>query len=223
MFCGKCGASNNPGTRFCGQCGHPLPAVPGQVNSSPGAVGNPISSIPGAPMMAQSVAAGAGQVARTAVNAKILGVVITAAIVTAGIILYNMFFVQKPMDIVEKFIAAINEKDMNTAISCLDPAVEKAYKAGSSILSNFIGGVEITDLVDLGPALMEMMHANGDATDLQMEVEKVSEQTSGNDSIIVVKIKAIETNSEGAQNTEEGNSTFKLHKYNDGWRISDFE
>lgn len=223
MFCGKCGASNTPGTRFCGQCGHPLPDVAGQAAPSPGVVGNQIPSMAGTPMIAQSVASGAGQVARSAVNAKILGVVITAAIVTAGIILYNMFFVQKPMDVIEKFVQSINEKDINTAVTCFNPAYEKTYNATSNLLSGFIG-FNLTDLADLCPGIVEFAHASGDATDLQMEVgEVLSQQTSGSDEIIRVNIKVTETDSNGNQTTNDVPTTFTMHKYNQGWRISNME
>lgn len=223
MFCGKCGASNTPETRFCGQCGHPLPDAAGPAASSPGVVGRQISSLAGTPMIAQNVAAGAGQVARSAVNAKILGVVITAAIVTAGIILYNMFFVQKPMDTIEKFIQAFNEKDVNTMVSCLNPAYEKTYNATSNLLSGILG-FNITDLADLCPGIVELAHASGDATDMQMEIgEVLSQQTSGNDEIIRVNLLVTETASNGSQEKNVIPTTFTMHKYNEGWRISNME
>lgn len=222
MFCPTCGNSLASGARFCGKCGqptvggdNPLNAVQQEKNLAP--------NIPAMANAAHGAEAAAGHTVHNVKNAKIIGVVITLAIVAAGVILFNMFFLVKPSDTVEKFIQAINEKDVDTAMSCMDPAYEKTYQAGSSLLSGLLG-VEISDLAELIPGMVEIMHASGDSTDLKMEVIGiVSEDVSGNDAIVIVKIRGTSTDSSGHEKTEEGNSTFKLQKFNDGWRIVEFE
>ncbi|MDD3894534.1 MAG: hypothetical protein PHU36_05880 [Syntrophomonadaceae bacterium] len=223
MYCTKCGSPIISGAIFCNVCGNKIESEvfsqANLVNTSPAGQVLPNAS---AAVMATAtpIAAGAAKTVSTAVSAKIITAIIISAMIGAGIFLYNMFFVVEPVDIVNKFVQAINEKDVNAAISCMDPTTEKTYTAASSILSGVIG-VEITDVMDLLPGLLEM---SGSPVDLQMEItDVVSQFISGNDATVVVNIKALATDENGIQTPEGGQSSFRLHKFNDGWRITSFE
>jgi carbon monoxide dehydrogenase subunit G len=186
---------------------------------------NSLANSAGAPAQAlQGLASTAVQGAKAGIQAKIMATVITVAIVAAGGILFNMFFVEKPIDVVDKLINAINEKDINTAMSCMDPAEEKLYKAGSSILSGFIG-VNLTDVADLLPGLFKYMQSSGDMkADLKLEVtDVVSQEISGDDATVVVRVKALSTDENGRASDDAGEAKFWLHKFNAGWRITKLE
>lgn|GEM_PF-2667142 len=233
MFCPKCGSELTVGANFCGGCGAPVSPLPNILNSAGQQVQNSATQIDsnavnatgafgaGVTQLAGTAATGAAQVAGAAVKGKLIAASITTAIVVAGIILYNMFFVTKPLDIVNQFINAVNEKDLNAAVSCFDPKYEKAYKATSGILSNFIGGVEITDIADLFPLLYELAgESSGDKTDLMLNIKGVtSQEVNEETAVITLQLEAQATNSGGQVTTEEGPGTFYLKKFNVGWRI----
>lgn len=205
MYCPACGFSNQPTASFCGKCGNQLPVD----NSSPQASANPNS----APVVA------ATQTTGIAISRKIMMIIIVVAIICAGIFLYKVLAGEKPIDTVNKFIQAINEKDINTAMSCMDPKSEKVYKASSKILSGVIG-FELTDLAALFPGLLQI---SGCPVDLQMNItEVVSQDITGNDATVVVRIRALETDGDGNQSVDGGLSKFQLHKFNEGWRITSF-
>lgn len=225
MFCPYCGTELPAGARFCSGCG-----TRAAFNSGPGNGASMLSqpTINDARFLASGVnqAAGAAgmvvaQAAGGAVRAKFTAVALTAAIVTAGIILYNMFFVTKPHDVVYKFFNALNEKDFNTAITCLDPKYEKMYNATSNILQSFIG-ISLKDVADLFPALFEFaQYESGDTSDVRFEVKDiVSEEISGDKATVVVNL---EVKDETGKVVDGGNGAIYLQQFNDGWRIIDME
>ncbi|NPV26075.1 MAG: zinc-ribbon domain-containing protein [Firmicutes bacterium] len=228
MFCVKCGHQLPDGANFCVNCGAPSVAnqAAKQILNTASQVAasvSPSSSVMmGVNEVARATGVGAAQVAGTVAKTKILTTSIVVAIVIAGIILYNMFFVVKPIDVVEKFIKAINEKDINTAVSCFDPKYEKAYTATSNILGTFIG-VSIKDVADLFPMLFDFAKSKDPSVqDLYIKVVRVvSEETTDNTAKVVVALEA----SDGPKGKllDSGTSVFYLSKFNSGWRIVDIK
>jgi len=247
VFCPKCGTMSGERNRFCSNCGFPVHEISGLsdtenaagqavkeavAQTSAGAVNGPGTMISGVTGAVDAVSTGVVQAVGATVKAagvtvkgKILAGAVAAGIVAASIVVFNLFFVAKPMDTVEKFVNAVNEKDINTMVECLDPKYEKAYKATSNIFSNFIGGVKITDVVDLFPAIYEIAKTeSGDQTDMRMAVKKViSEKREGDRADIKLVIEVEKTDKAGKITTEQGIGYFYLKKYNDGWRIIDLK
>lgn len=225
MYCAKCGSRIQPEASFCGTCGGAVVGnLPGQGNNSnysPQALSQ--NAAPGLEIsrLAGDASRGAAQLASTAIQGKVITASITAAIVIAGIILYNMFFVTHPRDIVEKFFNAINEKDMNTVITCLDPQYEKLYNVSDKILGNVLG-VGIKDVADLFPFLLEFQKAqNNDNSEIVIELEEiVSETISGNEAEVIVRVSEQDEN---GTELESGTGKISLKKFNEGWRIVDME
>ncbi len=133
-----------------------------------------------------------------------------------------MFFVVKPVDVVEKFIRAVNEKDINTAVTCLDPKYEKAYNSTNNILGAFIG-VSIKDVADLLPMFFDFAKSKDSSVqDLYIKlVRVVSEETTDNTAKIAVALEA----SDGPKGRLLGSgiNVFYLSKFNSGWRIVDIK
>lgn len=239
MFCFKCGTKLQDGALFCHSCGSKTI----DINSLESSNVNPNTNTPytsysntaselasasrttgtaAANIVTTAVSTGA-KTAKIALKAKILFSTIVLAMITAGVILYNMFFATSPMKTVDKFIGAINDKDMNTAIECMDPKYEKMYKAGTSLLGGVLG-FDIKDVLDLSPAIFDIAKANGMKADLKIEKSKViKEEKNGDKATVVIEIKAESVDDNGKKDTETGQATFMLEKFDEGWRIIEFK
>lgn len=230
MYCENCGAAMAPGRNFCGKCGNSISNnnILGQADSirfspQPARQGfqqnlAASTSIPG---FTGDVSRGVVQTATSAIMGRVIIAAVSAAIIIAGIILYNMFFVTHPHDVVEKFFNAINEKDLNTAISCLDPQYEKLYNVSDKILGN-VFGVGLKDVSDLLPFIYNFQQAqSGDDTDRFIELEKtVSETITNNTAVVVVQVSEKD---EDGNRIDGGTGEINLKKFNEGWRIVSME
>lgn len=145
------------------------------------------------------------------------------ALAAAGFLVFNTFLAEKPAKTVYKFIEAINNKDINTAMECMDPKDEKLYYAASKIAGEFLG-VNPTDIADLLPGTIELLQDSGEMkADLQMEItDIVSQEVNGDYATVVTHIKGISTDENGQVTRDEGQATFKLQKFDVGWRIVNF-
>ncbi|NHM27193.1 hypothetical protein G7K71_09385 [Desulfofundulus sp. TPOSR] len=167
---------------------------------------------------AEAVASGVAQASGMAIQAKIIAVSVALGVIIAGIVLYNMFFATSPVDTVTKFVNALNERDYNAAIECLDPKISKAFKATSNILSHFIG-INITDILELFPALYEMTKPYGG--DIKINVkEVVFEESRGDNARVKINAEIIDIDEAGNARTEQWAPTFYLKKFEEGWRIA---
>jgi limonene-1,2-epoxide hydrolase len=217
IFCPNCGTVLDAGSKFCGSCG-------GELNINIPDTANKVQS--GAAATAQNAASYAGlgvaaQTAGMAVQSKVIATTITVSIVIAGIILYNMFFAAKPIDTVEKFFKAFNEKDFNTAITCMDPKYEKLYKATDNIVSSLAFGIRMSDIMDLVPFAFQFQgEANNDQTDFEFSIKKVLSQDINGDNAVITAIFEVEnTDRSGRKSIDSGEDKIYLKKFNEGWRI----
>jgi hypothetical protein len=222
MFCPFCGNQTDGNGKFCGRCGGDLSGsmakAAGQTATSAvkAATGAGINA--GAASAGGTVARAAVEATSSAVKAKLIYGAVLAAIVTGGILLYNIFFATGPIDVVHKFINAVNEKDINMAMECMDPTYERAYGAASNLAGEFLG-VSLTDAADLLPAFMEF---SGSPVDMQVrEGAVIEEQASGDSAVIVMELIGEMTDENGATTEETGEQTFYLEKFEEGWRITD--
>lgn len=229
MFCTRCGARLGSRDRYCSSCGSPVgaPSDPAgafqnaaaQFADSAGSMVGQLEA--GATQAAGAVASGAAQAAGMAIQAKVIAASVAAGVVIAAIVLYNVFFVTGPLDTVRKFINALNERDYNAAVECLDPKISKAFKATSNILSHFIG-INITDILDLFPALYEMTKPYGG--DIKINVkEVVFEESRGDNARVKINAEIIDIDEAGNARTEQWAPTFYLKKFEEGWRIADIQ
>lgn len=147
-------------------------------------------------------------------QAKITSVIVTALVI-AGVILYNMFFVVKPVDIVYKFVDANNEQDFKTMASCLEPKYEKALNATSNIFGAIVG-VTLYDITDLLPVMGEYTETGQG----QLVISKIiSEKVSGDRAEIQITL----TGQGQGEIIKTGECTFYLKKFDEGWRILDIK
>lgn len=127
-----------------------------------------------------------------------------------------------PTGITQKFVRAVDEKDLNTAMSCLDPKYDMAYQGSSNIFGDIVG-VELSDLADLFPALFSISGSvTGDKTDYSMKIVNIaSENMQGESATVVALVDVSEADAAGKLSSSRENATFHLKKFNDGWRIVD--
>ena len=218
MYCPNCG-SRATGS-FCANCGRPVAEVSDAPSMPYSDMTNSDSDMTGQDLVSQTTRT-ASQAAGTAIKGKILAGFIFAAIVAAGIFLYNMYFLAKPIDTVEKFLHGVNQADINIMISSLDPRAEKAYKAVDGIASNFLFGIHISDVIDILPlAYMLGKEASGDMSGIKIYIEEViSEDRDGDRATLDILFKVVKADAAGQQTIERGRDTITLQKFNEGWRI----
>jgi len=215
-FCTGCGNSVSDTDQFCRSCGAPQGAsLPGR-QSAPAQPGPTPAAVP-------SAAASVGQVAaRAAVPAAmywaIAAVVVAAAV--GGIAGYPAWQRHEAAAVAERFINAVDQKDMNTALSCMDPMVEKQYKSVGNITQGLLG-VSLSDVANLVPLLFSgMQEITGDQTNYHMRVvQVVSDEVSGDSATVVLRVEMTNVDQNGATQTTTQNLSAKLRHFDVGWRI----
>ena len=127
---------------------------------------------------------------------------------------------ESPHGVVERFIDSYNSKDVNSCISCLDPAIEKAYLASSRITSALIH-VEIADIFDLLPVVVPAIKAHtGDASDIRMKGRHLETTVDGEHAIAVFEMTMIVTDIAGRVTSETEMIEFPLQRFDGEWRIT---
>lgn len=219
MFCPYCGREIGNTDSFCSNCGSSLSAVCNQPVTSLNKLSEGIRS---AGSVIPNIASGSLKLFNTTLSAKVIMSSVVAAIVIAGIILYNMFFVVHPSDTVNRFINAINDSDYNTLVSCLDPKIEKFYNAAGNIVGG-LTGVKVQDVMDLFPALASHAGSQGEVEVLQFKnPEIVSEKIFGDTAYVTVKSEITGGNSSGIK-PGMYRLIFVMKKFNEGWRVTDIK
>lgn len=238
MFCSKCGYKLDSNDKFCRGCGAPVNS--GQSNS--GSAGTSAQSqtqgmgtgVPGgmhpagnAPQEYVRTAdtGTAGTVSKASKGKILIASIAAVAVVAVGIILYSVLVVPQPKDVVNKFVNAINGKNINDAISCMDPKYELMYKGLSGALSGLTGGVQVSDLADLVPGMFDMFNQyGGGAMNYSLKIINVeSEDISGDSATIRVNLEAKVTDTSGQSQVNDGEAVFTLQKFSQGWRIVNFQ
>lgn len=212
MYCKNCGIKLDEGSMFCPSCGYAV------ADESAG------RGVQASSQTLQTAVQAAGSTVVAAKKAKIIGGAVIVGVIAAVLIIYNVFFVERPINTVKKFVNALNNKDANTAVACMDPKYEKLYSAASNILSKFTGGINIKDVADLFPAICDLSKEEGNKADAQLDIEDVaSAQINGDSAIIVVNLKSKETDDNGVVSEKPVRATFYLTKFSEGWRIIDIK
>lgn len=230
MFCGKCGFKLVEGDSFCRNCGEPINVLRGTEERNEKHV-QPDSTDHTTPVQEKAAATQSAATFRTAAGKRpgalkvFLVLFMITAVAAVGFYLYRAYFIPQPVAVVNKFANALNEKDINTLVTCVDPKVELAYKGMDSILSKFTYGIKFSDMANLFPALYQIMGAeNNDQTDYKIVILKIiSKNIKGSSATVSAEMEFQTTDSAGHVKTESGPGTFYLNRFNSGWRIVDLK
>ncbi|MEQ8175833.1 MAG: zinc-ribbon domain-containing protein [Syntrophomonadaceae bacterium] len=197
MYCGKCGSAINPGSTFCSSCGTAVEMTPGFSTAG----NNQSKSLP-----------------KYLIGALLLGIGIYFA--------YTLFWQDQPRNVVYKFYAAWNEKDVEAMLACVDPKYEAMYNVGDKVVGGVVKeftGVDIglKDISSLLPFMYDFSKNNSNKVVDKVTVERIeSEVITGDEA--TVKATFSSQNSAG-QKLHEGIGIIYLKKFNEGWRIVDIK
>ena len=190
VFCTKCGANINEGDRFCKTCGTtvgtntvfnnqtaPQPQNYSTYNTAPGNMNVTNTNY------------------KKTGNKKLILIISIAAVllVVCGIILFNVLTPAKPVDVVKKFVNAMDKKDAKTLISCVDPELEKSFDVDEFFKAEYT--VKI--------------------------VKILSENINGDRATVVADTVITQKDANGKAETLNEKATFTLSKINGSWRIVD--
>lgn len=127
--------------------------------------------------------------------------------------------VSQTTNVVKKFISAINEKNFNNIMECLDPKYEKIYKAASQF-SSLLSEGSIVKLDELLPNYSQLN--NTSTLDFKFSnYNIVSEVITNDNSIVKVELTIDYTDLSGKNYSQKILTDFYLTKFSEGWRIID--
>jgi len=145
------------------------------------------------------------------------------SLVTGGaVVTYKNLFKEEPIDIVNKFVDAINEHDFDTVFSCFEPKYEKVFKLSSSFTNNRYG-IGLDEAFDV----MYEFITDGNYNQITAVITEVQNIViTDNYSEVDVNIEIIKASDDAEDDfmetfLKEGENTFYLKKFKEGWRITD--
>jgi hypothetical protein len=135
----------------------------------------------------------------------------------------------KPIDTLETFIDSVNNKDIDTTFSCLDPKYQILYNLANKFTNNIMG-VNISDFLNLVPFMSfvnQYFPELGDDSELpnwiKLEIlDLIDESISENDANVKLKIRFSEVDFTTGEilNSDVAVMNFELKYYpNSGWKI----
>jgi len=138
---------------------------------------------------------------------------------------------QKPIDTVRTFIESVNNKDIDTTFSCLDPKFQILYNLANKFVNNIMG-VNISDFLNLVPFMSfvnQYFPELGDDSELpnwiKLEILDVIDQsTYENDATVKLRIRVSEVDFTTGEVLDSGVAVMNfVLKYfpNNGWKIVD--
>lgn len=149
---------------------------------------------------------------------RIVIISIVALLMTIFTFLYNSS-TDSPKYMVRKFITAINNQDINEAMSCVDPTYEKLYKVSNKAMADFLGTPDLSGVTDLFPRLLTLTEYS---PDFQITIDKVISESMYDD-IANIKslLKVNMRDAKGKVTNKDVETIFTLKKFDKGWRIID--
>jgi hypothetical protein len=142
-------------------------------------------------------------------------VLLVVAILAGGYLAYRYFFGQQPRDTVAKFFDSVNEMDINAMVGCFDPTYEKAFKAVTGLLSDYIG-IDLQDVIDIVPALYDFGLFSSGGYELQhADYRILSEEIQNNRATVTCDMTL--RYSDGSTSSTTG--VLILEKFGSDWRI----
>ncbi len=158
-FCCECGTQVDIGDRFCSNCGSmQLQRAGERVIQKRGHYNHVHVNREGRSLFGTT--------------AKLLMVVF---LIFISLFVYSNYFFPKPDKVVENLFISLNRLDINTAVSCLDPTIEKAYIATGNITGGLLG-INLVDVMGLMPIMPYLSDLSGhelEQINFQVEVKSV--------------------------------------------------
>ncbi len=124
-----------------------------------------------------------------------------------------------PEPVVERFLQALNEKDVNTMLTCIDPKQERMFRASFRLAEKLTGGkLPMEDLLELIPGLYQIFQDRIGADFNYRNVQVYRAKANGGDAEVPVMLTA-STRKGALQNDQVQRVRFVMRQFDDGWRI----
>jgi hypothetical protein len=123
-----------------------------------------------------------------------------------------------PESVVTTFISAINDKDVNRMLDCVDPRQERLFRATFQIVER-LTGIPVASLLDILPGLAQLLPP-GQVDDFRFSDSRiVDKQVSGTDAHVTVSLDYVQI-SRGTSTRTRETVQFVLRNFDEaGWRI----
>jgi hypothetical protein len=125
-----------------------------------------------------------------------------------------------PERTVRRFFRAMNEKDVNKLLACVDPRQERLFKATFRVLERATG-FPLNDFFEMIPGLHQSF-GSGTADDVHFSHMRIrSRKITGLTARVVVSVKATSRSRTGTSATSVQEIEFLLENFEEaGWRIT---
>lgn len=125
-----------------------------------------------------------------------------------------------PEPVVERFLRAINGKDLNVMLTCIDPSQERMFRASFRLVEKFTGGrLPVEDLLELVPGLYQILQDKL-ANDFVISSFQVYRAKINGAEAEVPVILTASTRYGSVRKDEQQRLHFTLHEFEEGWRIT---
>jgi hypothetical protein len=120
---------------------------------------------------------------------------------------------------VKRFLRAINDKDLNLLLTCVDAKQERMFRASLRLIEKFTGGrLPVDDLLELVPGLYQLLQDRA-SEDINVRVVRVGKGRVTGEAAEVPATLIVSTTSRGLENAQEHILRFMLRRFKEGWRI----
>lgn len=125
-----------------------------------------------------------------------------------------------PSEVVYKFMNALNEKDLNTALTCIDPRYERAADAIIKIIDAHYK-INLKDIAEILPALFDSMQASSSSySDFRITVNRINKKYVDDSRAVLSVTITMETISpSGNSEKEVVTDDVEVRKFSDEWRM----
>jgi hypothetical protein len=124
-----------------------------------------------------------------------------------------------PEPVVERFLRAFNDKDVNVLLSCVDPRQERLFRASFRIVEKLTGGwFPMEDILELVPGLYQAFQKDL-SEDFSLRDIRVYRATISGEEAQVPVILTASARSRGVASASIQRVRFRLCRFEEGWRI----
>jgi hypothetical protein len=124
-----------------------------------------------------------------------------------------------PEPVVERFLRAFNDKDVNVLLACVDPRQERLFRASFRIVEKLTGGwFPVEDVLELVPGLYQAFQKDL-SEDFSLRDVQVYRATINGEEAQVPVILTASARSRGVVKDARQRMQFRLRRFDEGWRI----
>lgn len=125
-----------------------------------------------------------------------------------------------PEATVRRFVQALNDKDMNQFLSCIDPRQERMFRAAFRVVEG-VTGLPLNDLFEMFPGINQVLGRQSSEDFWFSNLVTKSRVARGEFAEITISVTS-HIRSAGRERTSQEDLLFKLQRFEEaGWRITE--